>query len=77
MEKLRDTNQISTEQIIHAVQNMGFQSIFRGVAGKDGWVSADQMEYQHSGDLARDLLSAGVEYVIVGDVKDEVSIIFG
>jgi hypothetical protein len=56
---------------------MGFQSIFRGVAGKEGWVSPDQMEYQHSGDLARDLLSAGVEYVIVGDVKDEVSLLFG
>lgn len=62
------------DQIVQAVQNkMGFQSIFRGVAGTDGWVCPDLMEYQHSGDLARDLKVAGVQYVIVGDVKDEVS----
>ena len=30
------------------------------------------LEYQQSGDMARDLLRAGVRCVIVGDVKDEV-----
>lgn len=52
---------------------MGFHSIFRGVAGNEGWNSADQMEFQHSGDLGRQLRIAGVEHVILGDVKDEVS----
>lgn len=60
------------EQIVDAVQNMGFESIFRGVAGKDGWNAPDEMEFQHSGELGRRLLTAGVQFVVMGDVKDEV-----
>ncbi|WWD19393.1 hypothetical protein CI109_103853 [Kwoniella shandongensis] len=68
---LRDTSRYSTKQIITAVQNMGELSTFRGVVGEDGWVRADQIEYQRSGGLAKGLREAGVKCVIVGDVRDE------
>jgi hypothetical protein len=73
LEVLRDTSLLSTEQLLHAVQVMSTFGTFRGVAGSDGWVRSDEMEYQHSGRLAKDLDLAGVRCVILGDVRDEVS----
>lgn len=73
LEQLRDTNKISTEMFMAAVQGDGDAATYRGVAGVDGWVRADMMAYQESGGLARDLKRAGVKCVITGDVRDEVS----
>ncbi|KAK8854472.1 hypothetical protein IAR55_003210 [Kwoniella newhampshirensis] len=68
---LRDTSRMSTDRIIKAVQNMGELSTFRGVVGDDGWVRADQIEYQRNGGLAKGLREARVKCLIVGDVRDE------
>jgi hypothetical protein len=72
LEQLRDTSKISTERLMEAVQSGGDAITYRGVAGIDGWVRKDMMDYQESGGLARDLKSAGVKCVITGDVRDEV-----
>ncbi|WWC71196.1 uncharacterized protein I206_105149 [Kwoniella pini CBS 10737] len=71
LDRLRDINEFSTSRLIKAVQDMGELCTFRGVVGDDGWVRADQMEYQHSGGLAKGLKEAGVLCVIAGDVRDE------
>ncbi|WRT68773.1 uncharacterized protein IL334_005753 [Kwoniella shivajii] len=71
LERLRDTDEFPTKKIITAVQNMGELCTFRGVIGDDGWVSADQVNFQRNGGLAKGLNDAGVKCVIVGDVRDE------
>ncbi|WVQ79768.1 hypothetical protein IAT38_001868 [Cryptococcus sp. DSM 104549] len=68
---LRDTTRFPTEKIITAVQNMGELCTFRGVVGVDGWVRADQIEWQRNGGLAKGLREAGVKCIIAGDVRDE------
>lgn len=70
LEALRNEERYPTAAIIDAVQRMGVQGTFRGVV-EDGWIEADQMEYQASGQLGRDLVAAGVKVVIMGDVRDE------
>lgn len=72
---LRDDSKISTESLIRAVESLGPLSTFRGVAGtgKDGWNPEDQIEQQRSGELGRRLKVAGVRFVVLGDVRDEVS----
>ncbi|WVQ68653.1 uncharacterized protein L199_006862 [Kwoniella botswanensis] len=69
--RLRDTNEFPTDKLIKAVQNMGELCTFRGVVGDDGWVRADQVEFQHNGGLAKGLREAGVRCIIAGDVRDE------
>ncbi|OCF41074.1 hypothetical protein I317_05085 [Kwoniella heveanensis CBS 569] len=71
LSKLRDPAQFPTEKVIKAVQDMGDQCTFRGVVGTDGWVRADQVDYQRNGGLAKGLKEAGVKCIIVGDVRDE------
>jgi hypothetical protein len=73
LEELRDTTRYPTARLIEAVQAMEGLSTFRGVVGEDGWNRADEMEYQQSGGLAAGLKAAGVKCVIMGDVRDEVS----
>lgn len=70
---LRDTAKYPTSALVRAVERMGTLGTFRGVVGEDGdgWVRANQMAYQRSGGLGRDLAAAGVKCVIVGDVRDE------
>ncbi|WVR09286.1 hypothetical protein IAU60_006351 [Kwoniella sp. DSM 27419] len=67
LDQLRDTATFPTETIIQAVQNMGELCTFRGVVGTDGWVRADQVEWQSQGGLARGLKAAGVKCIIAGD----------
>ncbi|WVW85202.1 hypothetical protein I302_107240 [Kwoniella bestiolae CBS 10118] len=71
LEKLRDTTEFPTANLIKAVQSMGELCTFRGVIGNDGWVREDQVEFQHSGGLAKGLAAAGVKCIIAGDVRDE------
>ncbi|WVF67724.1 hypothetical protein IAT40_002483 [Kwoniella sp. CBS 6097] len=71
LSQLRDSSKYPTQRIIKAVQEMGDQCTFRGVVGDDGWVRTDQIDYQRSGGLAKDLRDAGVKCIIVGDVRDE------
>ncbi|WVQ72669.1 hypothetical protein IAR50_002228 [Cryptococcus sp. DSM 104548] len=71
LEELRDTTKYPTRMMMTAVQNMGELCTFRGVVGSDGWVRADQMEFQQSGGLARGLKQAGVKCIVAGDVRDE------
>lgn len=52
---------------------MGELCTFRGIVGDDGWVRADEMEFQKNGGLAKGLREAGVHCIVVGDVRDEVS----
>lgn len=60
--------------MMRSVASLGKHSLFRGVAGKDSWFAPDLLDFQKSGKLGRGLKDAGVQVVIVGDVKDEVSI---
>ncbi|WVQ95293.1 hypothetical protein IAU59_002388 [Kwoniella sp. CBS 9459] len=71
LSRLRDKSEFPTERIIKAVEAMGDQCTFRGVVGTDGWVRADQVEYQRNGGLAKGLREAAVKCIIVGDVRDE------
>ncbi|OXC65569.1 hypothetical protein AYX13_05414 [Cryptococcus neoformans] len=71
LEELRDTSKFSTDKIIAAVQDMGELCTFRGIVGDDGWVRADEMEFQKNGGLAKGLREAGVQCIVVGDVRDE------
>ncbi len=73
LDTLRDTSKVSTEALISGVLAMGDLSTFRGVVGTDGWVRADEMQFQQNGGLAKGLWDAGVRCVISGDVKDEAS----
>ena len=70
LEHLKDESRFSTQDIVGAVERMGSQSTFRGVAADDGWVSPDQLAYQRT-TMGRDLRRAGVKCVITGDVRDE------
>ncbi|ODN92138.1 hypothetical protein L198_05811 [Cryptococcus wingfieldii CBS 7118] len=71
LDELRDTAKYPTAKITKAVQDMGELCTFRGVVGSDGWVRADEMEFQQSGGLARGLRDAGVKCIVAGDVRDE------
>jgi hypothetical protein len=73
LDTLRDPSHVESERLMEVIEGMGFENTFRGVVGPDGWVRSDQMGYQQSGGLGRDLKRAGVGCVIMGDVKDEVS----
>lgn len=67
---LRDEEKYPTDALIQAVHKMGEHGTFRGVV-EEGWVHPNQMEYQRSGALGRDLVAAGVKVVVTGDVRDE------
>lgn len=74
LDTLRDPAQVGSGRLMAVIEGMGFENTFRGVFGPDGWIRPDQMGYQQSGGLGRDLERAGVRCVIMGDVKDEVSV---
>lgn len=64
---------VSISTLLASIGANSSQMVFRGVIGPgDGWVSEDQMEYQQSGRFASDLRKAGIQYVVCGDVRDEV-----
>ncbi|RSH85343.1 hypothetical protein EHS25_004739 [Saitozyma podzolica] len=65
--------QVPLDHLLAAVSGMGSLSTFRGVCEVDGFVAHDQMDYQQSGRLATGLRQAGVKWVVVGDVKDEIA----
>ncbi|BEI92325.1 uncharacterized protein CcaverHIS019_0411450 [Cutaneotrichosporon cavernicola] len=69
VERMRDREQIPTGRLIAAIEGMGTESTFRGVA--DDLHGRDQMAFQASGELARGLAAAGVRVVVLGDVRDE------
>ena len=74
LSRLRDTSAYPTAVILAAVGSLGSLSTFRGVCGVDGWVRHDMMAFQESGGSASGLKRAGVRCLVVGDVKDEVSV---
>ena len=71
---LHEMRKLPIGTLISAVEKSDPYNIFRGVEGADGWFSPDLMEYQQSGTFAKDLTAVGVEYVVLGDVRDEVGL---
>ncbi|KLT38952.1 alpha/beta-hydrolase [Cutaneotrichosporon oleaginosum] len=69
VDALRDRARFPSAALIAAVEGMGVNSTFRGVA--DALHGRDQMAFQASGALARGLAAAGVRAVVLGDVRDE------
>jgi hypothetical protein len=65
LETLRDPAQVESGRLMEVIEGMGFENTFRGVVGPDGWIRPDQMGYQQSGGLGRDLKRAGVRCVIM------------
>lgn len=74
LEQLRDEEKTPLERLVQAVESLDKHGVFRGVAGTDGWNAPNSMEFQASGELGRRLKEAGVEFVVLGDVRDEASL---
>lgn len=71
---LEDLRAVSTKQLVSAVERAGKLSTFRGVYGKDGWMS-ELIDFQKSPAFADGLRKAGVRSVLVGEVRDEVGLL--
>lgn len=69
---LRNPDVIPTAKIMKAVEGMGEYSYFRGVQDVDGFVQEVET-YQQGEGFAEDLRKVGVQCVVVGGVRDEVS----
>lgn len=69
LDMLRDEELVPTGRLMRAVDSLGVLGTFRCVV-EPGWIEADEMEYQATS-LGRDLASAGVQIVIVGEVLHE------
>ncbi|ORX39561.1 Alpha/Beta hydrolase protein [Kockovaella imperatae] len=69
LDQLRDRKRLPMETLFQHVRDLGLQSSFVPASG--GWLFNDMMGYQQRGDMARELLKAGVKCIIVGDARDE------